>query len=286
MSDVKLQRLLKEVLFLMFLAGIASSRAVLAETISKPVLLQLRYEQRLNAQLPLDLTFRNDEGQRVRLRSYFGRRPVILLLGYSACPMLCSAVLNGMVESLQEIRPTTGNQFDILFVSIDPAETPVEAAARKRAYVQRYGRAGAETGWHFLVGEATEIKSLADAVGFQYAYDQASKQFAHPSGLVVVTPQGRLSRYFYGVQFPPAELSVALRTAAADGVGSRARELFLLCFQHVPLIGKNSGLLLLLVRGLAVGIMVGITIYVTWAVRQERARQRRRSRPESEGVLP
>ncbi|MGH7971104.1 MAG: SCO family protein, partial [Limisphaerales bacterium] len=168
-----------------------------AETLS-----QIRFDQRINAQVPLDLAFRDDMGRRVALSQYFDRKPVVLVLGYYQCPMLCTLVLNGLVAALEDVKWTAGTEFEVVDVSINPLETPPLAAAKKSTYLRSYGRAGAAAGWHFLTGDASSIKQLADMVGFHYAYDPVSKQYAHPSGVIVLTPKGKVSQYVFGVTYP------------------------------------------------------------------------------------
>jgi len=253
----------------------------IAERLSKPALMQLQFEQKLNAQLPLDLSFTNDAGVPVRLGDYFGKQPVILVLGYYACPMLCSLVLNGVVESLQDMRWSAGKHFQVVFVSIDPRETPALAAAKKRTYLRRYARPGAEEGWHFLVGQEAQIKALANTVGFQFAYDTSLKQYAHPSGVVVVTPEGKVARYLFGVSYPATELNAALKSAAAHKVGSPVQELLILCFQHMPLFGENSAAIMRGVRALAVATALGVAAYIAVAIRREKKRQPGQPQPES-----
>lgn len=246
--------------------------AVRAQSLSRPRLLNLKFEQKLDAQVPLNLAFTNDAGAPVSLRDYFGTRPVVLVLGYYQCPMLCGYTLNGVVETLQDLRSTPGRDFEVLFVSIDPHETPALAAAKKQTYLKRYGRHGTENGWHFLVGGAPAISKLSTAVGFQFAYDAALRQYAHPAGIVVLTPEGRVAKYFFGVAYPASELSAALKDAGAHHVGSPVRQLLILCFQHMPLVGKNSAAIMGAVRGLAVLTMFGIGAYVVFAWRREKRR--------------
>ncbi|HWI58283.1 MAG TPA: SCO family protein, partial [Bacillota bacterium] len=191
-----------------------------AQALSDTTLAGISFEQKLNTQVSLDLPFRDEAGNPVRLGNYFGHKPVILVLGYYECPMLCSLVLNGMVESLEDLKWSIGNQFEVVNISINPRESPALAAAKKRNYLKRYGRAGAEPGWHFLTGEEPAIQRLADEVGFQYAYDAASRQYAHPSGLIILTPEGKVARYFFGVTFASSEVYAALKAASGNQIGS------------------------------------------------------------------
>ena len=231
---------------------------------------QIRFDQKINAQVPLEAAFRDETGRAVRLGDYFGKKPVVLVLGYYGCPMLCTLVSNGLVESFQDLKADIGNQFDVLDVSISPIEKPELAAAKKREYLRHYGRPGAEAGWHFLTGEEPAIHQLADAVGFRYAYDPTIKQYAHPSGFIVLTPEGRVSRYFFGVDFRAQELAAALRDASANRTGSPIRQLLLLCFHYSPVTSKYGALILNSVRGIGIATLLALTIFVTRSCRTDR----------------
>jgi protein SCO1 len=219
------------------------------------LLKQVRFDQRLNHTIPLDLAFRNEHGQTVELGQYFGSKPVILTLVYYTCPMLCTQVLNGLDRTLEHISPTIGKDFNVVTVSIDPNDTPVLAAAKQAMYTGMYGRPGAQQGWHFLVGQQAQITQLADAVGFHYAYDPDSKQFAHAAGIMVLTPQGKLSSYFYGVQYPERDLRLALDQASEGKIGSPVDTLLLYCYHYDPHTGKY-GLLISRVIQLGGGLTV------------------------------
>lgn len=245
-----------------------------ATPLSKTTLINLRFEQKLNTQVPLNLAFTDDTGMSLRLGDIIQNRPVILVLGYYECPMLCNLVLNGVVESLQDIRSTVGKDFDVIFVSINPNETCSLAAAKKRSYLKRYGRAESAGGWHFLTGSAAPIQQLAGTVGFQFGYDSAVKQYAHPSGIIVLTPEGRVARYFFGVSYPAAELSAALRAARTRQIGLPVRQLLILCFQHMPLVGKNSEAIMTLVRLLAGITLASLAGYLLWAARRRGSQER------------
>jgi len=259
-------------LFTQVLVAMLAASSVSAASLSKATLLNLQFEQKLNGQIPLALSFTNEAGSLVRLRDYFGARPVVLVLGYYECPMLCNLTLNGVIESFQQMRASAGKEFDVLFISINPRETPALAAAKKSTYLKRYGRADTANGWHFLIGGEREIKTLADAVGFQFAFDSTLKQYAHPSGIVVLTPDGRVAKYFFGVSYPAKEVSAALKEAGARRIGSPVRQLLILCFQQMPLVGKNSGAIMSAVRGLALATVIGVVAYVAFAVRREKRR--------------
>jgi protein SCO1/2 len=230
-------------------------QAACGQTLSDNALKKINFDQKMGAKVSPGLQFRDEEGRAVKLGDYLGKRPVILVLGYYRCPMLCSFVLNGMIGSLQDIPWEIGNQFDVVNVSIDPHETPELAAAKKKAYVRRYGRHDASAGWHFLTGDEPAIRRLADEVGFGYAYDVQVKEYAHPSGLVILTPEGKVSHYLSGVVFSTRELNDALVDASSRKVGSPIQKLFLLCFHYSPITGKYGALVMLIVRATGVAVM-------------------------------
>ncbi len=200
----------------------------------------VRFEQRLNEQVPLDATFRDERNQTVTLGSYFGKRPVILALVYYNCPMLCTFVLNGLTETLIEEKFNVGEQFDVVTLSIDPRETAALAQQKKTTYLTRYGRTGAAAGWHFLTGDEQNIARVAAAVGFHYRFDPTTGQFAHPSGILVLTPDGKISRYFYGIEYSALDVRFGLMDAAQERIGSPVDQVLLLCYHYDPTSGKYS----------------------------------------------
>lgn len=199
---------------------------------------QVRFDQELNHAIPLNLTFTDEHGKTVELGQYFGSKPVILTLNYYTCPMLCTQVLNGLDRSLENIRPTIGKDFNVVTVSIDPTDTPVLAATKQAVYTGMYNRRGSAEGWNFLVGREAQIKQLADAVGFHYAYDPDSKQYAHAAGIIVLTPQGRISSYFYGVQYRERDLQLALEQASGGKIGSPIDQALMYCYHYDESNGK------------------------------------------------
>jgi protein SCO1 len=205
-------------------------------------------EQKLDAQLPLELMFRDETGRTVRLGSYFGSRPVLLALVYFECPMLCTQILNGLESSLRTLTFTPGQEFEVLAVSFDPKDTPEIAAAKKANYMRRYGRPGAEKGWHFLTGDEDSIKALTEAVGFNYRWDAATSQFVHASGIMIATPQGRLSHYFYGVEYSPRDVRLALVESSTNKIGNPVDSLLLFCYNYDPTTGKYGAIAMNLVR--------------------------------------
>ena len=213
--------------------------AQMATPIPPPnITMEVGIDQRLNEQIPLDLTFRDEKGNTVRLVDYFHSKPVIVSLVYYRCPMLCTQVLNGMVETFKLLNFTAGKEFEIITVSIDPSEQPELAAEKKEQCVGEYGREGVANGWHFLTGDQASIASLARAVGFRYAYDPHSKQFAHGAGIMVATPQGRVARYLYGIEYGAKDLRFALMEAAHGKIGSPVDKILLLCYHYDPATGK------------------------------------------------
>jgi protein SCO1/2 len=239
-----------------------------ADTLTDSRLAEIKFDQKLNAAISLGLHFRDENDKDVRLADYFSTKPVILVLGYYSCPMLCTLVLNGMVEGLQDIRWSIGKEYDVINVSIDPHETPSLAAAKKRSYLKRYGRDSAETGWHFLTGDSDSIQRLADEVGFRYAYDPVSKQYAHPSGLVILTSEGKISGYRFGVTYSPRELFASLNNASSHTIGSRIQDLILLCFHYRPITGRYGNIIMITVRTLGVATLLGLPALIVFMARK------------------
>jgi protein SCO1/2 len=209
---------------------------------------QIGIDQRLGDQLPLDLELRDEEGNTVRLGQFFHDKPVVVMLVYYRCPMLCTQVLNGFLKSSQAVKYTIGRDYDVVTVSFDPRETAELAAEKKTAYVRAYRREGAADGWHFLTGSDESIKRLTETVGFRYRYDAKSDQFAHASGIVVATPQGKLSRYLYGIEYEPTNLRLALVESGENRIGSPVDKVLLLCFHYDPLTGKYGLIIASVIR--------------------------------------
>ena len=208
---------------------------------SDEVLKQVGIEQRLNNQVPLDLPFRDEAGRGVKLGDYFKNgKPVVITLVYYECPMLCNQVLNGVVGTLGAMTFTPGKEFEMVTVSFDPREGPGLAAAKKETYLKRYRRENAGLGWHFLTGDKASIDALSESVGFRYVWDDESKQFAHASAIMVATPSGRLSHYFYGIEYSPKDLRLALVEASEGKVGSPVDALLLYCYHYDPATGRFS----------------------------------------------
>jgi len=219
-------------------------------------------DQKLNDAIPLDLAFRDEESNVVPLSTFFGQKPVVLALVYYNCPMLCTQVLNGLDRSLKDVPMDIGKDFDVVTLSIDPSETPRLAAAKRDLYTGIYGRPGAVEGWHFLTGEESEIRKLANAVGFRYAYDADSKQFAHASAVLVLTPGGKISRYFYGIAYAARDMRLGLVEASEGKIGSPMDQVLLFCYHYDPETGKYGLLISRVIKAgalltvLAIGILI------------------------------
>jgi protein SCO1/2 len=231
------------------------------------------FEQKLNAQVPLDLPFRDETGQPVMLARYFEGRPVILTLVYYECPMLCTEVLNGLVRSLKVLALEPGQDFTIVTVSFNPAEKAAEAADKKKSYLQRYRRSGAAQGWHFLTGEPASIKPLTEAVGFHYYRDERLNQYAHPAGIMVLTPEGRVSKYLYGIDYAPKDVKLALVDASGSKIGSPVDKLLLYCYHYDPTTGKYGLAVLTVIRlgGIVTVAALGAFILAAWRRDRKRA---------------
>ena len=239
-----------------------------------PILQQVGIDQHLNQQLPLDSHFRDETGKDVRLGDFFGKRPVILSLVYYRCPMLCGEVLNGMTSSLSVVSFDLGRDYDIVTVSIDPRETPDVAAKIKQVYLRRYNRnsATAQQGWHFLTGKQDQIDQLAKAVGFHYVYDPRIDQYAHASGIEIATPDGRLSQYYYGIEYSAKDLRLGLIEASKNHIGTVVDKLILYCYHYDPATGHYGAIAMRLLRigGVVTVLLLGGFIF-TMARRDVRA---------------
>jgi protein SCO1 len=231
-----------------------------------PRLENVGIEQHLDAQVPPGLIFRDETGKTVKLEDYFGRRPLILNLVYYNCTMLCGEALAGLASAMRLVKFDVGNEFDVVTVSFDPRETPEMAAAKKKDYVARYGRANAAAGWHFLTGEAGSINALTKVVGFQYQYDAKSNQYAHATAIMVLTPQGRISRYFYGVDFPPKDLRMGLVEASQGKIGNAVDAVLLYCYHYNPETGKYGAMVANILRLAAAAtiLIMGIFLFILW----------------------
>ena len=231
-----------------------------------PRLENVGIEQHLDAQVPADLVFLDDAGKTVKLGDYFGRKPLILNLVYYNCTMLCGEALAGLSSAMRLVKFDVGNEFDVVTVSFDPRETFEMAAAKKKDYVARYGRANATAGWHFLTGQPASINALTKVVGFQYQYDPKSNQYAHATAIMVLTPQGRISRYFYGVDFPPKDLRMGLVEASQGKIGNAVDAVLLYCYHYNPETGKYGAMVANILRLAAAVtiILLGGLLFILW----------------------
>jgi protein SCO1/2 len=234
------------------------------------VLSKVSFEQRLDQPLPLDLPFTDEDGRPVRLGQYFGTRPVVLAFVYYECPMLCTQVLNGLTTALMVLDETVGRDFDVVAASFDPRETAVLASAKKKVHLDRYQRRESAAGWHFLTGGEASIRALTDAAGFHYAWDERTGQFAHASGIVVATPDGRLARYFFGIEYAPRDLELALVEASNGRVGSLVDRLLLYCYHYDPATGSYAFVAMRAVRIAGALTLAALVGFVVMSLRRER----------------
>ena len=250
-----------------------------AQSYTEDLQQRIGIDQKLGDQLPLDLRFVDSEGNTVHLRDFFGEKPIILSLVYFDCPMLCTQVINSLLRAMNVLSFGAGTEFDVLTISIDPGETPELAKAKKIEYLKNYrGREGS-TGWHFLTGDQQQIEQLTAAVGFRYEYDEPTDQYIHASGIMVLTPDGKLARYFYGIDYPPRDLRWGLVEAADGAIGNPVDQLLLLCYSYDPMTGKY-GLYIrnsLRIGGLATVLALGSFIFVM--LRRERRGELQQPQP-------
>ena len=227
------------------------------------------FEQRLNETLPLDLMFKDEDNRDVRLGEFFNRRPVVLAFVYYECPMLCSQVMNGVTSALTALDESAGSDYEVVAVSFDPRETPMMAAAKKKSYVDRYNRANSAHGFHFLTGSEASIKALTAAAGFKYAWDDQTQQFAHASGFVVATPTGKLSRYFFGIEYAPRDIKFALIESSAGRVGSLVDQVLLYCYHYDPKTGSYSFVAMKAVQLGGAFTLLALVGFVVVAIRRD-----------------
>lgn len=225
-------------------------------------------DQRLNEQLPLDVTFRDEAGRTVKIGDYFGSKPVVLALVYYSCPMLCNQVLNGLSSSLDILRFDVGKEFNVVTLSFDSRDTTELAMKKKEEYLKRYNRPGASEGWHFLTGDQQSIDRITEAVGFKYDYDEETNQFAHASGIMVLTPGGKLARYFYGVEYYPKDLRLGLIEASENKIGNPVDQILLYCYHYDPMTGKYGAVVLNIMR--LAGVVTIITLIALFIILRRR----------------
>jgi protein SCO1 len=219
---------------------------------------RVTFEQHPGVQISPDLVFRDQNNRLFRLGDYFGHQPIILVLGYYRCPMLCSLINDGLIHALQELPLNVSKDFQIIDVSIDPSETATAATQKKSEYLRQYSRTGAADGWHFLVGDEQSIAQLANQAGFRYAYDSQTRQYAHPSGVIILTPKGTIARYVFGVRLDARELRDALVAAKEEKSSSIISQVLLLCYHYNPVTGRYGGLILTILRIASLGFLAAI----------------------------
>jgi protein SCO1 len=242
-------------------------------TVSSAVPSTLRdigFDQNLDRLVPLDVPFVDEAGRTVRLADYFGRRPVVLVFAYYTCPMLCSQVVNGLASALNVLSLTPGRDFEMISISFDPHDTPATASVKKAAYLERYKNGGAAAASHFLSGTPESIARTTKAAGFRYAWDERTKQFAHPTGIIVLTPEGRLARYLFGIEFSPRDLQLAVDEASAGKVGSAVDALLLYCYHYDPATGRYGFAIMGAIRLLAVATVLALGTFMFVMLRKER----------------
>ena len=231
---------------------------------------EIGFDQNIGQALPLDTTFRDEAGAAVRLGDYFGKRPVVLVFAYYDCPMLCTMVINGLSSALGVMNLNPGSDFEIVTVSFNPRDTPALAAAKKAGYIERYKRPGAAGAWHFLTGDQPQIDRLTKAAGFRYVWDADSKQYAHPSGVIVATADGRLSKYLFGIEYGPRDLRFGIVEASAGKVGTPIDALLLYCYHYDPMTGRYGLVIMRAMRMAGVATVLLIGTFIVVMVRRER----------------
>jgi protein SCO1/2 len=251
--------------------GFKREPGMTASTIPAP-LREIGFDQHLDQQLPLDAPLRDEAGRAVRLGDYFGRRPVVLVFAYYDCPMLCTLAINGLSSALNVLSLKPGADFEIVTVSIDARDTPASAALKKSGYLERYKRPGAAAAWHFLTGDQPSIDRLTRAAGFRYAWDQDTKQFAHPTGIIVLTPEGRMARYLFGIEYGPRDLRLAIVEASSGRIGSPVDALLLYCYHYDPMTGRYGLVIMRAMRIAGATTVLALGGLIFFMVRNERRR--------------
>lgn len=257
-------RFLRRMIPAILMIGLLTDSASAQERAEDQVLSRVGIEQNLNAALPLDAEFVNDQGQTIHLGDYYGDRPVVLALVYYNCPMLCGLVVNGMLKVLTEVAFEAGRDYEVVVVSFDETETPELARANKAVFVEKYGRPGAEEGIHFLVGKQPSIDRLTEAVGFNYEWVEDANEFAHGSGILLTTADGRVSRYFYGIDYASRNMRLGLVEASENKIGNPVDRLILFCYHYDPVTGKYGLLIHRVVNTAAVStaLLLGLLMFI------------------------
>jgi protein SCO1/2 len=236
------------------------------------ILNKVSIEQNLNAQIPPDLVFRDETGKSVRIGDFFGKKPIVLSLVYFDCPALCTEVLNGELRTMKAISLDLGKDFVAVTVSFEPKDTPALAKAKRDVYVGQYGRPGVADRWHFLTGEQQSIDALTNVAGFHYAYDSSIRQYAHAAAILVLTPGGRIDRYFYGVQYPARDMRLGLVEASEGKIGTLTDHALLYCYQYDPMTGKYGVVVMNVLRAAGGLTVLALGIFMTLMFLRERKR--------------
>ena len=242
----------------------------LVSTALPKALREIGFDQNIDQRVPLDTMFHDESGASVRLGAYFGSKPVVLVFAYYDCPMLCTQVINGLSSALGVMSLNPGSDFEIVTVSFNPRDTPASATAKKAAYLDRYRRPGAAQGWHFLTGDQANIDRLTRAAGFRYVWDAETKQYAHPSGVIVATPDGRLSKYLFGIEYGPRDLRLAIVEASNGNVGTPVDSLLLYCYHYDPMTGRYGLVIMRAIRVAGAATVLAIGAFIVVMVRRER----------------
>jgi len=267
-------------------AGYRPEPGQAASTLPVP-LREIGFDQNLNQRIPLDTIFKDEAARTVRLGEYFGRRPVVLLFAYYDCPMLCTQVISGLASALNVLSLTPGEDFEIVTVSFDPRDTPAAASAKKSHFIERYKKPGAAAAWHFLTGDPSAIERLTKAAGFRYVWDEPTKQFAHPSGVIVLTPDGPLARYLFGIAYGPRDLRFGIVEASEGRVGNPADALLLYCYHYDPMTGRYGLVIMRVIRLAGLVTVLALAAFITVMLRRERrSAQRPSAAAASNGPAP
>jgi protein SCO1/2 len=240
-----------------------------------PELQGVGIDQKLDAQVPLDTEFVNQDGQMAPLGAYFGQKPVLLALVYYRCPMLCSQILSGVVAGLRPLSLKPGRDFNVVAISFDPQDTTATARAKRDNYTHSYSSKAGVRGWNFLTGSPESIRAVTEAVGFHYRWDEKSKTFFHQSGIMVLTPEGKVARYLYGVEYQPKDLKLSLVEASHNKIGSLTDEVLLFCYHYDPATGKYGAAVINLMRGGAALTLLVLGTALTLMWRRNLAEDRR-----------
>jgi protein SCO1/2 len=253
--------------------GVRLQPGVPSSTIPAP-LREIGFDQNIGQTIPLDAEFRDESGRAVRIGDYFGKRPVVLLFAYYDCPMLCTQVINGLSTALGVLSLDPGKDFEIVTVSFDPRDTPRSASEKKAHYIERYHKPGAPEAWHFLTGTEPQIERLTAAAGFRYVWDKPTNQFAHPTGVIVLTPDGKLARYLFGIEYGPRDLRFAIVEASQGRVGNAVDSLLLYCYHYDPMTGRYGLVVMRALRVAGAGTVLALGAFIVVMVRRERTGNR------------